>query len=108
MPNITKKNLVETISSKTGLSQVDTRMILESFLEAVSSSLKQGRNIEIRGFGRFKLKKRKAHKARNPRTGEAAHVEAGIKPIFKASKELIGRVKMAHAKEELVAQPNLQ
>jgi DNA-binding protein HU-beta/integration host factor subunit beta len=103
MPNSTKKELVETISSKTGFSQVDTRMVVESFLEAVSSSLKQGRNIELRGFGRFKLRKRKAHKARNPRTGEMVHVEAGIKPVFKTSRELIARVKMAHAKEELAA-----
>lgn len=106
MPNITKKGLIQTVSDKTGLTQVDTGIILESFLETVSSSLRQGRNIEIRGFGRFKLKPRKARSARNPRTGELVQVEAGIKPIFKASRELTARVNVAHTKVELLSQPN--
>jgi nucleoid DNA-binding protein len=104
MSNITKKDLVETVSSNTGLTQVDTRIVVESFLEAISLSLKQGRNIEIRGFGRFKLKPRKARSARNPRNGEVVHVEAGIKPIFNASRELFTRVNMAHTKAALISQ----
>jgi DNA-binding protein HU-beta/integration host factor subunit beta len=102
MPNITKRDLIQATSDKTGLTQVDTGVVLEGLLEAISSSLKQGRNIEIRGFGRFKLKKRNAREARNPRTGEKVNVEAGIKPIFKASRELIKRVDMAWAARELV------
>jgi DNA-binding protein HU-beta/integration host factor subunit beta len=103
MPNVTKKDLVQIVSNNIGLTQVDTGIILESFLEAVSSYLRQGRNIEIRGFARFKLKKTKAREARNPRTGEAVHVDAGIKPIFKASRELTARVNMAHIKVELMS-----
>lgn len=95
MSNVTKKDLVETISDKTGLTQVDSRIVVESFLEAVGASLKQGKNIEIRGFGRFKLKKKKAREARNPRTGEAIQVEAGVKPIFLASRELTAKVDQA-------------
>jgi nucleoid DNA-binding protein len=53
MSNVTKKDLVETISDKTGLTQVDSRIVVESFLAAISTSLRQGKNIEIRGFGRF-------------------------------------------------------
>ena len=104
MSNVTKKDLVQTVSDKTGLTQVDTGIILESFLEAVSSSLKQGRNIEIRGFGRFKIKKTKAREARNPKTGEAVQINAGTKPVFKASRELIARLRTAHAKVELMSQ----
>jgi nucleoid DNA-binding protein len=51
---------------------MDTKLsIFKSFLEALSASLQSGKNIEIRGFGRFKLKPRNARQARNPRTGEA-------------------------------------
>ena len=50
--------------------------------------MKEGRNIEIRGFGRFKVRKRNARLARNPRTGDPVTVEAGIKPVFEPSKEL--------------------
>lgn len=92
MANITKKNLVDRVSNNTRLTQIDTRIIIESFLDFISKSLQQGKNVEIRGFGRFKIKERKARTARNPRTGETVQVEAGYKPVFEASKELRKRV----------------
>jgi len=103
MANITKKDIIESVSDKTGLTQVDSRIVVESFLEAVLKSLQSGKNIEIRGFGRFKIKPRNARKARNPRTGELVNIEAGVKPIFKASKELMARVNMALKKSEIRA-----
>ena len=88
MGNVTKKDIVDEIAVRTGLTQVDTKIIVECFLDAISKSLLEGKNIEIRGFGRFKVKSKKARTARNPRTGEMVQVEAGLKPIFEASKEL--------------------
>ena len=58
MPNITKHDLIARISDKTGLTQVDTRIVVESFLESIEHALTEGRNIEIRGFGRFKIRAR--------------------------------------------------
>ena len=92
MANITKKDLVEKISATTGLTQVDTKIVVESFLEAVSRALREGKNIEIRGFGRFKIKEKKARMARNPRTNVHIQVQAGYKPVFEASKELRKRI----------------
>ncbi|MDG5814403.1 integration host factor subunit beta [Chitinispirillales bacterium ANBcel5] len=92
MGNITKKDLVEQISDRTGLTQVDTKIVVESFLEALSTAMLDGNNIEIRGFGRFKVKEKNARTARNPRTNEFIQVEAGYKPVFEASKELRKRV----------------
>ena len=88
MPNVTKKEIVEGISLRTGLTQADTKAIVECFLDSVSRALAAGNNIEIRGFGRFKLRERKSRTARNPRTGEPVAVQAGVKPVFEASKEL--------------------
>lgn len=92
MSNITKKNLVEIISGRTGLTQVDTKIIVENLLETVSKFLQNGKNIEIRGFGRFKVKKKKSRIARNPRTGATVQVNEGFKPVFEASKELKKKV----------------
>ena len=92
MANVTKRDLVEKISEKTGLTQVDTKIVIESFLEAVSHALEKGRHIEIRGFGRFKIKRKNARMARNPRTGEQIQVKSTFKPIFKASNDLRKRV----------------
>ncbi|MDR3000580.1 MAG: integration host factor subunit beta [Fibromonadaceae bacterium] len=86
--NITKKDLVNEISSRTGLPQIETKKIVECFLDSVARSLKDGNNIEIRGFGRFKIRNRNGYEARNPRTGEPIIVEAGKKPVFEPSREL--------------------
>jgi DNA-binding protein HU-beta/integration host factor subunit beta len=88
MGNVTKKDIVEEISRRTGLTQVETKAVLESLLESISNSLREGRNIEIRGFGRFKVRPKKPRTARNPRTGEVVQVQGGLKPIFEASREL--------------------
>ncbi len=92
MANVTKKNLVEVISGRTGLTQVDTKIIVENLLDTISGFLSNGKNIEIRGFGRFKIKTKKERIARNPRTGETVKVDQGFKPIFEASKELKKKV----------------
>ena len=92
MGNVTKKDLVEEIAERTGLTQVDTKIVVESFLEAASNALRNGHNIEIRGFGRLKIKRKKARTARNPRTNEYIQVDSGYKPIFEASRELRKRV----------------
>ena len=86
--NITKKDLVEEIASRAGMTQVDTKIIVENFLDAISNALIEGKNIEIRGFGRFKLRMRGARTARNPRTGEKVSIDAQIRPVFEASREL--------------------
>jgi nucleoid DNA-binding protein len=88
MNNITKKDIVETIANRTGLTQIDTKAIVECFLDSIAKALIEGKNIEIRGFGRFKVREKKGRLAHNPRTGEPVQVEAGIKPIFEASKQL--------------------
>lgn len=87
--NITKKDIVEQIAAQTGRTQIETKIILESFLDALMDGLTQGNNVEIRGFGRFKLKMRKKRTARNPRTGETVTIKAGTRPVFEPSRELI-------------------
>jgi len=88
MANVTKKEIVEEISRRTGMTQAETKVVFESLLEAIAQSLRAGRNIELRGFGRFKVRARQARTARNPRTGEVVEVPGGLKPVFEASREL--------------------
>jgi integration host factor subunit beta len=57
-------------------------------IDAVSRALSEGRHIEIRGFGTFKVRERRARRARNPRSGSEVHVPAKLVPVFKPSKEL--------------------
>ncbi len=85
---MTKADIVDNIAAATGLTKVETEAVVDGFLATVSQALKDGRNIEIRGFGSFKVKKRKPRVARNPRTGEEVFVQEHYVPIFKVSKEL--------------------
>lgn len=92
MKNITKKDLVEGIAERTGLTRVDIKIIVECFLDSISQALQNGTNIEIRRFGRFKIKEKRARRARNPRTNQYIQVAAGFKPVFEASKEIRKRI----------------
>ena len=89
---MTKADIVDHIASGTGLTKVETEAVVDGFIQTVIEALKEGKNIEIRGFGSFKTKKRKGRVARNPRTGEQVMVAEHFVPIFKVSKELKGMV----------------
>ena len=84
---MTKADLVEICAEKTGLTRTDVAVTVDAFLDAVKASLETGKNIEIRGFGTFKVKLRKARKARNPRTGDEVPVPDRKVPVFKPSNE---------------------
>jgi len=97
---VTKKKIVEKVSIRTGLTQIDTKIVFECLLDAMANSLEQGRGIEIRGFGRFKIKEKKARTARNPRTNEPIEVKGGYKPVFEPSRNLKKRVDTALSKKK--------
>lgn len=85
---LTKADIVDVIANATGLTKVETEAVVDGFISTVINALKEGRNIEIRGFGSFKVKKRKGRVARNPRTGEQVMVDEHWVPLFKVSKDL--------------------
>jgi nucleoid DNA-binding protein len=84
---VTKADLVEKVAEKTGLTRTDVAVVVDTFLDSVRKALETGHNIEIRGFGTFKIKLRKARKARNPRTGDVVPVPDRKVPVFKPSNE---------------------
>lgn len=85
---MTKADIVELIAEKTGFTIKDIKIVVENFLDEVKGTLAEGKHIEIRGFGTFKVKNHKARKARNPRTNQEVRVPARKKAFFKVSKEL--------------------
>ena len=83
---MTKADLVSIISDKTGIIRKDVVIAVDSFFETVVGSLKEGKHIEIRGFGTFNIRKRKPHVGRNPKSGKKVEIPARITPTFKFSK----------------------
>jgi len=90
--SMTKADLVRAISQETGIILSDTKMIVDAFLENVKKSMVRGEHIELRGFGTFKNKRRKARIARNPNTREIVKLPERILPTFKFSKFFINDV----------------
>jgi integration host factor subunit beta len=66
--------------------------IVESIFKYLGNALAEGRNIEIRGLGTFKIKKMPARNARNPKTGESIMIEEKNKLKWKSSKLLNFRI----------------
>lgn len=86
---MTKSVLIEKIAEKVeGLSKKQTEVVIETIFDSIKDSLANGGKVEIRGFGNFKLRSRKARKARNPKTGESVDVPPKKVPYFKVGKEL--------------------
>ncbi len=91
---MTKADLVEKVTASIArtagpmISKKDCARVVDAFLDAIKLSLSDQHNIEIRGFGTFKIRRRKTRMARNPRTGDPVEVAARPVPVFKPSKEL--------------------
>lgn len=84
---MTKADLVDMVATGTGLTKLETEAVIEGFFTSVIESLKQGKGIEIRGFGTFKVKKKAGRFARNPKSGEKVYVPEHFVPVFKFSKD---------------------
>ena len=94
---MTKKEIVKQISERIGLTQLKTKEIVQQTFDAIVDTLIEVGRIELRNFGVFEVKMRKARKARNPRTGEKVDVEPKKVVTFKPGKEMEDRVrKFAH------------
>ncbi len=88
-----KQALVEKIHEKVGGTKTDSQEIVETFINSIIDTLKQGEDVSISGLGTFSVRRREAREARNPRTGETIQVAAMNVPKFKAAKGLKDAVK---------------
>ncbi len=90
---MTKKDIVRTISEEVGLTQQQTKEIVQKTFDAIIESLVRERRIELRNFGVFEVKPRAARKARNPRTGEQVDVPKKYVVTFKPGKYMEAKVR---------------
>lgn len=85
---MTKADLIEEISRVCEFTRKESEVIVEAIFDSVVHALRDGDKIEIRGFGSFRTRQRKARIGRNPKTGARVDVPAKRIPFFKPSKEL--------------------
>ncbi len=72
--SVTKKDIVLKISSDTGVKQIDVKRVVQQTLDEITRYLAEGRTVELRNFGIFKIKSRRGRMGRNPRTGQEVPV----------------------------------
>ena len=90
---ITKKNIVDDVSTKFDLTKKDSTEVINFVFEEITKALKKGNEVNINGFGKFSVVKKKARTGLNPATGEKIKIKATKSPKFKASKTLKDLVK---------------
>lgn len=84
---MTKAEIVNEISLKTGTDRKEVLQIVEGFMESVRTSMTNGENVYLRGFGSFILKHRAEKVARNITKNTTMIVPAHDIPAFKPSKD---------------------
>lgn len=90
---MTKSELIQRLAEKNPhLFLRDVEKIVDTIFGEIKSALARGDRVELRGFGAFSVKHRKARIGRNPRTGEAVQVAAKSLPFFKTGKALRDRL----------------
>src|SRR5881394_3697217 len=85
---MTKADLVNDVANAAELTKKDAERLVEIVFESIIESLNQGKKIELRGFGSFRVRERGARRGRNPKTGDPVSIPAKRVPYFKPGKEL--------------------
>jgi len=88
--SMTKADLVEKVAAQVNLTKKDTEVVIDTIFDSISRALalKNDAKVELRGFGSFRVRRRRARQGRNPQTGNPVQVPAKRVPYFKPGKEL--------------------
>ena len=88
-----KQDIADKVHGVLGTTKADAERVVETVIDSIVATLKKGEDVSIAGLGIFKVKKRAARQARNPRTGESVNVPAMNVPKFQPAKALKEAVK---------------
>ncbi len=83
-----KAELIDAVADAADISKAAAARSVDTVLEVITGSLKQGNAVTLVGFGTFNVRRREARTGRNPRTGEPIQIKASNLAVFKAGKGL--------------------
>lgn len=90
---MTKADIVNDISKNTGIEKVVVQKTVEAFMDTIKDSLVKGKNVYLRGFGSFIVKKRAEKTARNISRNTTLIIPEHFIPAFKPAKSFVIKVK---------------
>ncbi|MBI4611058.1 MAG: integration host factor subunit beta [Candidatus Rokubacteria bacterium] len=85
---MTKADLIDELSKVCKLTKRESETIVETVFDSITEALARGDKVELRGFGNFRIRQRRARRGRNPKTGTMVSVPAKRVPLFKVGQEL--------------------
>jgi len=88
-----KKELALLIKNKFSIPLSTANKVVSIFFDSISEALEKGQEVQLRGFGSFRLRERKERMGRNPKTGEKVRIAAKKVPYFKQGKEIYHSLK---------------
>jgi len=83
-----KQDFIKAVATSAGLSQDAVNKALNTMVDVITSELQSGNEVNITGFGAFKVSQRAARNGVNPRTKEKISIPAVKTPVFRAGKTL--------------------
>lgn len=90
---MTKADIVNEVAKATGLEKTTVQAVVESFMDNIKVSLAQEKNVYLRGFGSFILKKRAKKTARNISKNTTIIIPEHNIPAFKPAKVFMSKIK---------------
>ncbi len=89
---VTKADFAEKLFDDLGLNKREAKEMVEFFFEEIKSSLEQGEQVKISGFGKFELRDKSSRPGRNPKTGIEIPISARRVTTFRTGQKLKTRV----------------
>ena len=77
-----KKELIDIVSSKSGMTKIETESLVTITLETIVEAVAKGNRVTLVGFGSFEARERKSRYGRNPKSGEKLYIPPARIPTF--------------------------
>ena len=85
---VNRAGLIGEISRRWQMPRIEAERVVDTIVDSMTAALTRGDKIELRGFGTFHVRSRRARRGRNPKTGAFVHVPPKRVPFFKAGREI--------------------
>ena len=83
-----RAGLIGEISRRWQMPRVEAERVVDTMVDSMTAALTRGDKIELRGFGTFHVRSRRARNGRNPKTGVFVHIPPKRVPFFKAGRDI--------------------
>ena len=89
---LTKAEMAENLFENHGINKSDAKDLVDAFFEKIRTTLEEGEQVKLSGFGNFEIREKKSRPGRNPKTGEDIPISARRVVTFRPGQKLKSQV----------------